>query len=162
MSVNYGFIRIAAVIGLAAGLSCGETVAQGPPSANETSTLSIKCKALADEKARELTPKSPDVRILRAWHKSMYDVQNNRCYLDLYVHELDSYRKNPETGQKWNEERRALWDVQTDEQIAYAAIENGWKVGLVFDEKHVMTADESRTWDDANAYIDGIMSGGAR
>jgi predicted transposase YbfD/YdcC len=140
-------------------LSCGVIFAQSPRG-EAAVNLSVNCKAMVDAKAREMTATVLPTtkyeyyrKVLRTSHKSKYDAENKRCYMDLFIHEVTGFGK-----EKKETESRTLWDVQMDEQLAYANIEEGWKIGMVFDPKHEMTSDESRTRDDANAYIDEMMS----
>jgi len=47
-----------------------------------------------------------------------------------------------------------LFDGQTGEMLAFARIERGQKVGMVFDRQHRVTTRDNAGWDDANAYLE--------
>ena len=52
---------------------------------------------------------------------------------------------------------RSVYDGQIDDLLAFSKIENGKKVGMVFDHSHQTTLDNNLGFDDANKYMDGMM-----
>jgi len=159
----------------AAMLNCQATLAQAPPTATEAFNLRVKCKALADDKAEAMKRhpmsvadgatlglsagavdalnRKNDARseVLQSWHSSRYDIENNRCYIELFEHRRFGVNKENEA------QYRQIYDGQTDDLLAFTRIENGKKVGMVFDPEHDRTTDDNLGWDDANAYIDEMM-----
>jgi hypothetical protein len=149
--------------------------AQTPPTATEAFNLRIRCKEMADAKAESMTMrplsiedgaasglKQADVaalnkinaentKVLLAAHASNYDVKNNRCYIEIIDHRKVGRRKETEI------EQRQVYDAQTDDLLSFAKIENGKKVGMVFDAEHVVTTNSNLGWDDANTYMDEKM-----
>jgi hypothetical protein len=165
-----GIILIAAMM-----LNCGVGFTQTPPTATEVFNLRTKCKAMADEKAdsMQLPPmtiadgaalgwsaatvdalnknREATLEVLLSTHSSKYDAKNNRCYVEFF--EQKKYGKHKE-----NEvQHRQIYDAQTDDLLAFAKIENGKKVGMVFDHEHRSTMGDDLGWTDANAYIDEMM-----
>ncbi len=131
-------------------------IAQTPPTATEVFNLRLKCKEMADKKAGEqyeidaaLGARGPE--IILQWHKSKYDPKFNRCYIEQFRHVKVGMRKEIES------QMHSLMDLLTDDMLAFAKIENGKKVGMVFDPGHRPTRDTNLGWDDANAYIDEMM-----
>ena len=151
---------------------CG-VVAQTAPTATEES-LRVKCKQMADEKAESMTEhpmtyaegasvglKPADVaeinkqivqrmvNVTMSNHASNYDAKTNRCYIEIV--------KQWRYGRRFEFEahNRQVYDAQTNDLLSFAKIENGNKVGLVFDPEHRRTADLG--FDDANAYMDEKM-----
>ncbi len=166
-----GIVLIAAMM-----LNCGVGFAQTPPTATEAFNLRIKCKQMADEKADSLEwhPLSVEdgaifgmsadavaasnrnreaaQEIILLSHSSKYDAKNNRCYVDIFKHwKFGSHKEN-------DMQYRQIYDVQTDDLLAFAQIENGKKVGMVFDHEHRSTMGDDLGWTDANAYIDEMMA----
>jgi hypothetical protein len=158
---------------VAMALSCGMTFAQ-TPTATEAFNLRIKCKQMADEKAASMQMRpmtvedgatlgmsAADVNALNRWvqannetiltHSSRYDAKNNRCYIEIYGRTKFGRQKENQA------ERRQIFDAQTDDLLAFANIENGKKVGMVFDREHQAKIPGNLGWDDANAYIDEMM-----
>ena len=78
---------------------------------------------------------------------SNYDAKANRCYVEITLRKKWGKQKENE------EEVWQVYDGQTDDVLAYAAIENGKKVGMVFDPD----VNRREGWDDANAYMDARM-----
>jgi hypothetical protein len=159
-------------VGLAA--PCG-VVAQTVPTATEES-LRVKCKQMADEKAKSMTEhpmtyaegasvglKPADVaeinnkivqrmvNVTMSNHASNYDAKTKRCYIEIV--------KQWRYGRQFEFEAyaRQVYDAQTDDLLSFAKIEKGKKVGLVFDPEHRRTADLG--FDDASAYMDEKMRG---
>ncbi len=102
--------------------------AQSPPTATEAFNLRIKCKKMSDEKARESIDTNSMLQweFVMAWNTSKYDPTNNRCYGRLYQHiRKQKYRLEHETDQ--------LFDLQTDDLLASAMIQNAKKNGSIFD-----------------------------
>ena len=156
-------------------LNCGVTFAQTPPTATETFNLRIKCKQMADEKARStqmlpmtaadgaalgLSPADVTTlnrtivatrEILFSSHSSRYDAKNNRCYIETYE------RMKFGRQREYEVESRHIYDAQTDDLLAFAKITNGKKVGMVFDREHQTKIPDNLGWDDANGYIDEMM-----
>jgi hypothetical protein len=79
--------------------------------------------------------------------------RTNRCYVELTTQDADLSRT---IGQHYI--NRVLYDGQTKEMLAFARIEKGKKVGMVFDKQHRTTNLDNAGWDDANAYIDTMMA----
>lgn len=86
---------------------------------------------------------------VHAFVKSKYEPVNSRCYADVYYH-----MRSP----KLDVEHRQVYDLQIDELLAFTKVENGKKVGMVFDEQHPRRwLEEDLGWNDANAYMDALM-----
>jgi hypothetical protein len=147
-------------------------LAQTPPTATDAFNLRIKCKELAERKLDNfsfhrlsvtdgdsigmsadtiaaINGNAPEV--LDAWQTSKYDSENGHCYVQLYKHTF--VREPP-----FDRELLDLYDVQTDSLLAFANIENGKKVGMVFNKKHRKTASKNHGWDDAVAYMDEMLA----
>jgi hypothetical protein len=154
-------------------LICGVALAQTPPTATEAFNLRIKCKELAEQKLDKLSFHPLSVadgdsigmsantiaaingnapEVIDAWQTSKYDPENNRCYVQIYKHTF--VREPP-----FDRELLDLYDAQTDSLLAFANIENGKKVGMVFNKKQRKTASKNRGWDDAVAYMDEMLAG---
>ena len=102
--------------------------AQSPPTASEAFDLRIKCKKMSDEKAQEFIDLNRMGRweFVGAWNTSKYDPTSNRCYGRFYQHiKKQQYHFDKEHDQ--------LYDLQTDDLLASAFIENGKKRGNIFD-----------------------------
>jgi hypothetical protein len=152
------------------------TFAQTPPTANKEFNLRIKCKQMADEKAESMEErlltdakgaslglKPADVaamnkqieqrraNVVVSSHASNYDLKTNRCYIEII--------KQWKYGQHSEFERytREVYDAQTDKLLAYAYINGGQMVGIVYDPEHERAADNNLGFDDTNAYMDEKM-----
>jgi hypothetical protein len=143
---------------------------QSAPTATEAFNLRIKCKQMADEKAEDMSwhPLEPAngagvgmspaavarlneqnrPEIISSSHSSRYDPKSNRCYVEIRLH---TRRK------ELDRDSRQVYDAQIDDLVAFTKIDNGKKVGMVFDHKHQTTTDKNLGWDDADAYMDQIM-----
>jgi hypothetical protein len=102
--------------------------AQSPPTASEAFGLRIKCKKMSDEKAQESLDTNSMLKweIVLAWNASKYDPTSNRCYGRFYQHiTKQNYHLDHETDQ--------IYDLQIDDLLASATIENGKKHGSIFD-----------------------------
>jgi hypothetical protein len=158
-------------------LACwNPSVAQTPPTATEEFNLRIKCKQMADEKAESMMErpmtaaegasmglKPADVaamnrlteqrlaNVIMSSHSSNYDAKQNRCYIEIVDHRRAG--RNFEI----DVQVRGVYDGQTDDMLSFAKIENGKKVGMVFDPEHTSTMGTNLGWDDANSYMDEKM-----
>jgi hypothetical protein len=103
--------------------------AQSPPTATEAFNLRIQCKKFSDEKARELLETNTTLlkwELVTAWNTAKYDPMSNRCYGRIYEHIVKrSNRLDHESDQ--------VFDLQTDDLLAAAMIEEGKKHGNIFD-----------------------------
>ncbi|MET4603274.1 hypothetical protein ABIB90_002752 [Bradyrhizobium sp. JR4.1] len=102
--------------------------AQSPPTATEAFNLRIQCKKLSDEKAQQLSELNSMLKweIVGAWNTGKYDPVSNRCYGRIYVHIVKpSHRLDHESDQ--------VFDLQTDDLLATASVEEGKKHGNIFD-----------------------------
>jgi hypothetical protein len=79
---------------------------------------------------------------------SHYNPKTNRCYVELTVQTAD-------TTKPLDNFSRSLFDGQTGEVLTRATINKGAKWGMVY-VRHEVTS--SSFFDDANAYIDKMMS----
>jgi hypothetical protein len=113
-------------------LFAGHGLAQSPPTATEAFNLRIKCKKLSDEKAQgfiDMNRMVVDWETVQAWNTSKYDPISNRCYGRFYSHKIrQKYRLDHEADQ--------VYDLQTDDLLAGAMIENGKKHGNIFDPEY--------------------------
>lgn len=166
----------AALLGAGIIALTGQTIAQTPPTATEEFNLRNRCKQMADEKAYAMTEhpltnadgasvglKPADVaamnkemeqrraNVMLESHASNYDAKSNRCYIEIIIHKR--LGKNFENEVK----HRQVYDAQTDDLLSFTKIENGQKVGMVFDPDHRTTADNNLGFDDANTYMDQKM-----
>ena len=83
---------------------------------------------MSDEKAQVFIEANSMMKweIVIAWNTSKYDPTNNRCYGRIYEHIVkNSHRLDHETDQ--------VYDLQIDDLLAAAKIENGKKSGNIFD-----------------------------
>jgi hypothetical protein len=118
------------------------------PSATEVFHLRSLCAKLGEQ----LSDENAIGSALTKDQVSRYDPKSNRCYVELSVRKIspkdaiDDYVN------------RTFYDGQTKEMLAFAKIEKGKKVGMIFDKQGSM-ADPSKNlgWDDASAYIDDKM-----
>jgi hypothetical protein len=135
---------------------CGLTFSNGNaaerssqlPTATEVFQLRSLCVKLGEQLDDEMLVGSA----LTKDHVSRYDPRSNRCYVELMVHKISP--KN-EIDDYVN---RTIYDAQTKELLAFAKIEKGKRVGMIFDPQHgVADVSKNLGWDDANAYIDEMM-----
>jgi hypothetical protein len=128
-------------------IDAAETANHQLPTATEVFQLRSLCAGLVDKLLDETTVGSA----LTKDQSSHYEPRSNRCYVELTIQTADATRPNPYIN-------RVLYDGQTKEMLAYARIERGKKVGMIFDKQHRM-ADPTKNlgWDDASAYIDEKM-----
>jgi hypothetical protein len=164
--------------------------AQSPPTATEAFNLRIKCKKMSDEKAEELSWHEMSVEVgatlgwsparvaaqnnwarpevVASWSTSKYDPINNRCYGRIYSHLKNEKLKKEE---KYDNEEDAVYDLQTDDMLAFASIKNGKKSGIIFDpdpKRRNPRPDACRggcpaniddlMWQDTEDYMDEIMA----
>lgn len=109
-------------------ISTAHTFAQSPPTATEAFNLRRECKKLSDEKAQQLLEMNGMLKweVAAAWNTSKYDPVSNRCYGRLYEHIVKpSHRLDHESDQ--------VYDLQTDDLLATAMIEEGKRHGNIFD-----------------------------
>jgi hypothetical protein len=138
--------------------------AQSPPTASEAFDLRIKCKKMSDEKAQEGidTNRMLKWEIVQAWNTSKYDPTSNRCYGRIYQHiTKQNYHLDHENDQ--------IYDLQIDDLLASASIENGKKHGSIFDSDYKKPwlpscvggcpADfGDQTWQAAEDYMNEMMA----
>jgi hypothetical protein len=138
--------------------------AQSPPSATEAFNLRIKCKKMSDEKAQEFTEGNRTLKweIVTAWNTSKYDPISNRCYGRIYSHiTKQNYRLDHEND--------LLFDLQIDDLLAAATIENGKKHGQIHDPDYKKPWLPScpggcppdfgdKTWQAATDYMNEFMT----
>ncbi len=137
-------------------VSVHAALAQTPPTASEAFALRIKCKEMADEKASSLWQTNPLLKnqpeVILRYTKPRYDAKANRCYIEVFDH----YKT---VGPKpIHMQQHQIYDAQVDELLAFAQIEDGKKVGMVFEKGHIRKSDTNLGWDDADAYIDEMMT----
>ena len=162
----------AVLFGVGVAAFCNHAIAQTAPTGTEEQR--IKCKQMADEKAKSMTEhpmtyaegasvglKPADVaeinkqivqrmvNVTMSNHASNYDAKTNRCYIEI----VKQWRYGRQF--EFKAYNRQVYDAQTDDLLSFAKIEKGNKVGLVFDPEHRRTADLG--FDDANAYMDEKM-----
>lgn len=97
-----------------------------------------------------------------AWNTSKYDPISNRCYGRSYQHIIKpSYRLDHESDQ--------VFDLQTDDLLAAAMIENGKKHGNIWDHDYKKPWLPScvggcppdfgdKTWQAAEDYMNELMA----
>ena len=112
-----------------------------PPTATELFNLRSRCAALGDKFLEELFVGSAITKSIT----SRYDPRTNHCYGDLVARTVAD-------GSYFN---RGLYDLQTGELLAFAQIEKGKKVGMVFNR--VSNYRDDTGFSDSNEYIDKIM-----
>jgi hypothetical protein len=139
------------------GLFLAPAYGQTPPTATEAFKLRIQCKNMADEKAESLWQPNPYLKpqpeIILRYSNSKYDAKFNRCYIEIFDHHKAA------GPHPLDLQIRQIYDAQKDDLLAFAKIENGTKVGMVFDhDNHQTTSDKTLGWDDANGYIDEMMA----
>jgi hypothetical protein len=110
-----------------------------PPTATEVFNLRSRCAALGQKFLDELLVGSAISKTLT----SHYDPRSNHCYGDVLT---ENIRRDV------SYHNRSLFDLQTCEILAFAKIEKGLKVGMVFGRLSNMKDDFGFT--DANEYID--------
>jgi hypothetical protein len=119
---------LGSVLALSFFLFAAHISAQSPPTATEAFNLRRQCKKLSDEKAQEFLESNTMLKwqIVLASNSSKYDPMNNRCYGRIYEHIVKpSNRLDHESDQ--------VFDLQTDDLLAAAMIEEGKKHGNIFD-----------------------------
>jgi hypothetical protein len=146
-------------------LSAFPVSAQSPPTATEAFNLRIKCKEMSDQKAQEVmkTNIMLEWEFVAAWNTSRYDPASNRCYGHIYEHIIkQNYHLDHENDQ--------LFDLQTDDLLASAMIENGKKHGSIFDydykkpwlpscsAKGCPSDFGDQTWQAAEDYMNEMMA----
>jgi hypothetical protein len=122
---------LGSVLALSFILFAAHVSAQSPPTATEAFNLRRQCKKMSDEKAQEALDTNTMLKweIVTAWNTSKYDPTSNRCYGRSYQHIVKpSYRLDHESDQ--------VFDLQTDDLLAAAMIENGKKHGNIFDHDY--------------------------
>jgi hypothetical protein len=138
--------------------------AQSPPTATEAFNLRIKCKKMSDEKAQEFTDGNTMGKweLVAAWNTSKYDPVSNRCYGRIYEHiTKPSYGFDRETDQ--------VYDLQTDDLLAFAKIEEGKKSGIIYDTDYKQPPLPSclggcpakfgdQTWQSTEDYMNQMMA----
>jgi hypothetical protein len=82
---------------------------------------------------------------------SHYEPRTNRCYIAITVQTANMNVTSALI-------RRSLYDGQTKELLAWTSWERGRKAGMVYDKQHKMTTWANGGWDDADAYIEGMMA----
>jgi hypothetical protein len=137
-------------------LNCGATFAQTPPTATEEFNLRIRCKEMAEQKLIDMQTSQTVIEMNRvevrgSWQSSKYDAKNNRCYIRIYIHRFIGKTS-------LDQEMHSIYDAQIDELLAFAQIENGKKVGMVFDKDHRTTTSDNFGWDDAITYIEKMIA----
>jgi hypothetical protein len=141
---------------LCTSLVAGAAYGQTPPTATEAFNLRIKCKEMVMEKTQTMTEdfyrlkdKAPELEFF--YSSSRYDAKANRCYGDFH------WKQKFRTGPLKDREMRSLYDMQTDDLVAFNKNESGKKVGLVFDHSHQSTMGSNLGWDDADAYMNEMI-----
>jgi hypothetical protein len=129
---------------LSAALALGQT--HRLPTATEVFQLRSLCAKMAEAFLEESIIGSA----LTKDQISNYDPNSNRCYIELTVQKINPARP----GDYMN---RSLYDGQTKELLAFARIEKGQKVGMIFDKQRSADPSKNLGWDDASAYIDEKM-----
>ncbi len=118
------------------------------PTATEVFQLRSLCVKLGEQLFDEMAIGSA----LTKEQVSHYDPKSNRCYVELTVHKISPKDANDDYI------NRTVYDGQTKDLLAFAKIERGTRVGMIFDKQHGM-ADPGKSlgWDDASGYIDEKM-----
>jgi hypothetical protein len=132
----------------ASGARAAERIQQ-LPSATEVFHLRSLCAKLGEQLSDENVIGSA----LTQDQVSHYDPKSNRCYVELSVRKINPKDANDDYI------NRTFYDGQTKEMLAFAKVEKGKRVGMIFDKQRGI-ADPSKNlgWDDASAYIDDKMS----
>jgi hypothetical protein len=139
--------------------------AQSPPTATEAFNLRIKCKKMSDEKEQEIIENNTMLKweYVMASNTSKYDPISNRCYGLFHEHITKQYYH-------LDHEYDNLYDLQIDEMLATATIENGKKNGSIFDPDYkkpwlpTCRADGcpanfgDQTWQAAEDYMSEFMA----
>jgi hypothetical protein len=144
--------------------------AQTPPIATEAFNLLMRCKQMGEEKFQSLRSRPMTVeegatigwsprevqslnrnlpQEIHAHYNSKYDPINNRCYAEVFIQMRT---------QEFEMEVRQIYDVQVDDLLAFAQIQDGKKSGMVFDHQYRPTTDRGVGWDDATEYIDQMIA----
>jgi hypothetical protein len=121
-------------------LCCSDAYAQ-TPSATEVFNLRSRCAELGQKFVDDLVVGSALTKSLT----SRYDSRTNHCYGDVITESIGTFSYH----------NRSLFDLQTGEILAFAKMERGNKVGMVFGRLSKMDNDLGFT--DANEYIDKMM-----
>ena len=156
---------LGSVLALSFILFAAHVSAQSPPTATEAFNLRRQCKKISDEKAQEILETNSKFKweIVGAWNTSKYDPMSNRCYGRIYEHIVKpSYRLDHESD--------AVYDLQTDDLLVAAMIENGKKNGNIFDPDYKKPWPPScsatgcgpdfgdQTWQAAEDYMSEFMA----
>jgi hypothetical protein len=156
---------LGSVFALSVILFAAHGVAQSPPTATEAFNLRIKCKKMSDEKAQEFIDGNRMAKweFAAASNTSKYDPISNRCYGRIYEHiTKQNYHLDHENDQ--------VFDLQTDDLMAVAVIENGKKHGSIFDPDYKKWWLPScsangcppdfgdKTWQAAEDYMNELMA----
>src|SRR5262245_51955456 len=120
------------------------------PTATEVFNLCSRCAALALKILEENTVGSA----LSQSQISNYEPGTNRCYVEITTQAIDP--------SKLDYNSQILFDEQTREILAFAKTERGQRGGMVFDRQHRVTTRDNGGWDDANAYIEKMMTADRR
>jgi hypothetical protein len=125
-----------------------ESMTERPLTNAEGASIGLKPADVASMNTRM---EQRSANVIMSGHASNYDANHNRCYIEIVDHRR--------VGRNYESERqsRQVYDAQTDDLLSFAKIENGKKVGMVFDAEHVTTMGSNLGWDDANSYMDDKM-----
>jgi hypothetical protein len=115
-----------------------------PRTATELFNLRSRCAALGEKMLEETAVGSA----LTKSETTHFDARTNHCYVDYFVHDI-------ENGRVARYQNRSLFDGQTGEILAFAKIEKGERVGMIFGRISDMRNDLG--FSDANEYIDRMM-----
>jgi len=113
---------------------------------------------MADHKAQEeyidrmLGARGPE--IISVWHKSKYDSNFNRCYIEQLCHVKLGLQKQTDVS------NHSLTDSLSDEWWYLPKSKNGKKVGMVFDRYHKPNTDTNLGWDAAPSWRRFSISSG--
>jgi len=119
---------------------------------------------MSDEKAQEAIDMNRMMKweIVGAWNTSKYDPTSNRCYGRFYQHiTKQKYHFDHESDQ--------IYDLQTDDLLAWSRIENGKKSGNISDPDYnkpwlptcvggCPANFGEQTWQAAEGYINEMMA----
>jgi hypothetical protein len=106
------------------------------PSATEVFHLRSLCAKLGDQLFDETAIGSA----LTKDQLSHYDPKSNRCYVELTVQKISPKDAND------NYVNRSIYDGQTKEILAFAKIEKGKRVGMIFDKQRRMADPGKKPW----------------
>jgi len=116
-----------------------------PPTATELFNLRRLCAALGEKMDKEMVFGSA----LTGTQTSHYNPRTGHCYVDLVRQDNGT---DPRSRGYWN---RTLHDGQNGEILAFAKIEKGKRVGMVFGRLSDMRDDLG--FSDASEYMDKLM-----